>query len=385
MIKTGVLYHKNYYSKADTIVNQGGTSSGKTYAILQVLFTKALEEECTITVVGQDIPNLKVGAFRDALDIINSDESIKQQIFHYNRSDRIFTFKNKSIMEFNSYDNQQDAKSGKRDYLFVNEANGIPYNMYEQLSLRTRKQVYIDYNPDTSFWVHEKIIPLDTTELIISDHRHNPFLSSKVREKIEALKERDESLWKVYARGITGRIEGLVLKKWYVLNESFEDKKLIGYGIDFGFSNDPSTLIEVRMQDGDLWIKELIYETGLTNQDISDRMEALGVSKGALIVADSAEPKSIEELRRRNWTVDGVKKGKDSVMFGINLLKGYKINVNSSSTNLIKELEQYRWKVDKNGNTLNVPIDEYNHAIDALRYLIMHKFSKKGYGQYTVI
>jgi phage terminase large subunit len=385
LIKTGVLYHKNYYSKADTIVNQGGTSSGKTYAILQVLFTKALEEECTITVVGQDIPNLKVGAFRDALDIINSDESIKQQIFHYNRSDRIFTFKNKSIMEFNSYDNQQDAKSGKRDYLFVNEANGIPYNMYEQLSLRTRKQVYIDYNPDTSFWVHEKIIPLDTTELIISDHRHNPFLSSKVREKIEALKQRDESLWKVYARGITGRIEGLVLKKWYVLNESFEDKKIIGYGIDFGFSNDPSTLIEVRMQDGDLYVRELIYETGLTNQDISDRMETLGVSKGALIVADSAEPKSIEELRRRSWTVDGVKKGKDSVMFGINLLKGYKINVNSSSTNLIKELEQYRWKVDKNGNTLNVPIDEYNHAIDALRYLIMHKFSKKGYGQYTVI
>ena len=385
MIKTGVLYQKNYYCNADTIVNQGGTSSGKTYAILQVLFTKAIQEECTITIVGQDIPNLKVGAFRDALDIVNSDDSIKQQIFHYNRSDRIFTFKNKSIMEFNSYDNQQDAKSGKRDYLFVNEANGIPYNMYEQLSLRTRKQVYIDYNPDTSFWVHEKIIPLDTTELIISDHRHNPFLNDKIREKIEALKERDESLWKVYARGITGRIEGLVLKKWFVVNDSFEDKKLIGYGIDFGFSNDPSTLIEVRMQDGDLWIKELIYETGLTNQDISDRMEALEVSKGALIVADSAEPKSIEELRRRNWTIDGVKKGKDSVMFGINLLKGYKINVNSSSTNLIKELEQYRWKVDKNGTTLNVPIDSDNHAIDALRYLIMHKFSKKGYGKYTVI
>lgn len=385
MIKTGILYQKNYYSKADTIVNQGGTSSGKTYAILQVLFTKALESECTITIVGQDIPNLKVGAFRDALDIINSDDSIKQQIFHYNRSDRIFTFKNNSIMEFNSYDNQQDAKSGKRDYLFVNEANGIPYNMYEQLSLRTRKQVYIDYNPDTSFWVHDKIIPTNTTELIISDHRHNPFLSSKVREKIEALKERDESLWKVYARGMTGRIEGLVLKKWYVLNESFEDKKLIGYGIDFGFTNDPTSLIEVRMQDGDLYVQELIYETGLTNKDISDRMEVLGVSKGALIVADSAEPKSIEELRRRGWTIDGVKKGADSVMFGINLLKGYAINVHSSSKNLIKELEQYKWKVNKNGDSLNVPIDDYNHAIDALRYLIMHKFSKKGYGKYTLI
>ncbi len=385
MISTSALYRQNFVSNADIVVNQGGTSSGKTYAILQVLFAKAISETCIITVVGQDIPNLKVGALRDAIDIHNGDDAIKQQVTFYNRSDRVFSFLNGSIMEFNSYDNDQDAKSGKRDYLFVNEANGIPYNIYEQLSLRTRKQVYIDYNPDTSFWVHDKVIPIPSTELIISDHRHNPFLSEKIREKIEALKSKDLDLWKVYARGMTGRIEGLIFKKWYILKEGFEDKKLIGYGIDFGFTNDPSTLIEIRMQDGDLYVQELIYETGLTNKDISDRMEALGVSKGALIVADSAEPKSIEELRRRNWTVDGVKKGKDSVMFGINLLKGYKINVNSSSTNLIKELEQYRWKVDKNGNTLNVPIDEYNHAIDALRYLIMHKFSKKGYGQYTVI
>lgn len=385
MISTSALYRQNFISTADVVVNQGGTSSGKTYAILQVLFAKAISEVCIITVVGQDIPNLKVGALRDAIDIHNGDDAIKQQVTFYNRSDRVFSFKNGSIIEFNSYDNDQDAKSGKRDYLFVNEANGIPYNIYEQLSLRTRKQVYIDYNPDTSFWVHDKVIPIPTTELIISDHRHNPFLSDKIREKIEALKHKDLDLWKVYARGITGRIEGLVLKKWFVVNDSFEDKKLIGYGIDFGFSNDPSTLIEVRMQDGELYVKELIYETGLTNQDISNRMDVLEISRGALIVADSAEPKSIEELRRLRWTIDGVKKGKDSIMFGINLLKGYSINVHSSSKNLIKELEQYKWKVNKNGDTLNVPIDEYNHGIDALRYLIMHKFTKKGYGTYTVI
>jgi phage terminase large subunit len=340
---------------------------------------------CTISVVGQDIPNLKVGALRDALDIYNGDEAIKQQLTFYNRSERVFTFKNGSIMEFNSYDNEQDAKSGKRDYLFINEANGVPYNIYEQLSLRTRKQVYLDYNPDASFWVHDKIIPMDNAELIISDHRHNPFLTEKTRAKIEGLKDKDLDLWKVYARGRTGKIEGLILKKWYVLNEPFEDKKLIGYGVDFGFTNDPSTLIEVRMQDGELWIKELIYETGLTNQDLSHRMEILEVSRGALIVADSSEPKSIEELRRLRWTIDGVKKGADSIMFGINLLKGYTINVHASSTNLIKELEQYKWKVDRNGDSLNVPIDSYNHAIDALRYLIMHKFSKKGYGQYKVV
>lgn len=288
-------------------------------------------------------------------------------------------------MEFNSYDNEQDAKSGKRDYLFVNEANGIPYKVYEQLALRTRKQVFIDYNPDTAFWVHEKIIPLPNTDLIISDHRHNPFLSDKIREKIEALKDKDIDLWKVYARGMTGRIEGLIYKKWYVLKEDFSDKKLIGYSIDFGFTNDPTALVEVRMQDGELYVTEMIYETGLTNTDISDRMMALGISKSSLIVADSAEPKSIEELRRLGWTVDGVKKGKDSLMFGINLLKGYKINVHLSSQNIIKELEQYKWKVDKMGNTLNQPIDDFNHSLDALRYLIMHKFSKKGYGKYAVI
>ena len=385
MIKTGSLYRSNYESTADIIVNQGGTSSGKTYAILQVLFSLAINAECTTTVVGQDIPNLKVGALRDALDIINADEAILQQLVFYNRSERVLSFRNGSIIEFNSYDNEQDAKSGKRDYLFVNEANGIPYNVFEQLSLRTRKKVFIDYNPDTSFWVHDKIIPLENTELIISDHRHNPFLTDKTRAKIEALKDKDEDLWKVYARGRTGRVEGLVLKKWYVTTESFIDKELIGYGIDFGFTNDPTAMIEVRMQDGELWIKEVIYDTGLTNQDISNRMDIADISRGTLIVADSAEPKSIEELRRLRWTVDGVKKGKDSIMFGINLLKGYTINVDASSKNLIKELEQYRWKVDKNGDSLNVPIDNYNHAIDALRYLVMHKFSKKGYGKYYVI
>ena len=384
-MKTGSLFRANYNSTADVVVNQGGTSSGKTYAILQVLFTIAVQSKCIITVCGQDIPNLKVGALRDALKICNDSEVIKQQIISYNKSERVFLFKNGSEMEYNSYDNWQDAKSGKREYLFVNEANGIPYNVYYQLSLRTTKRIYIDYNPDTTFWVHEKVIPKPTTQLIISDHRHNPFLTDKTREKIEGVKETDLNLWKVYARGMTGKVEGLVLKKWYVSKEDFSDKKLIGYGLDFGFTNDPSALIEVRMQDGELWIKEVIYETGLTNPDISNTMERLKVSKSSLIVADSAEPKSIEELRRMRWTIDGVKKEKDSVNFGLSLLKGYSINVHADSKNLIKELSSYKWKVDRDGNTLNVPVDDNNHAIDALRYLVYHKFAKKGYGKYVVV
>lgn len=385
MIKTSPLYRQNYLSEADIIVNQGGTSSGKTYSILQVLFARAIQEACTITIVGQDIPNLKVGALRDAQDIVQSSKAIRQQIVSFHVSGRTYRFKNDSIMEFKSYENEQDAKSGKRDYLFVNEANGINYNVYEQLHLRTRKQTFLDYNPDASFWVHDKVIPLDGTELIISDHRHNPFLSDKVREKIEALKDKDLDLWKVYARGITGRIEGLVYRNWYVLKEDFSDKRLIGYGMDFGFTNDPSTLIELRMENDELYVKEMLYDVGLTNNDISNRLDILGISRGSLIIADSSEPKSIEELRRLGWTIDGIKKGKDSLMFGINLMKGYKINVHASSNNLIKELEQYKWKIDRAGKPLNVPIDDYNHALDALRYIIMHKFSKKGYGKYYVI
>lgn len=385
MIKTSPLYRQNYLSEADIIVNQGGTSSGKTYSILQVLFARAIKESCTITIVGQDIPNLKVGALRDAQDIVQSSKAIRQQIVSFHVSGRTYRFKNDSIMEFKSYENEQDAKSGKRDYLFVNEANGINYNVYEQLHLRTRKQTFLDYNPDASFWVHDKVIPLDGTQLIISDHRHNPFLSDKVREKIEALKDKDLDLWKVYARGITGRIEGLVYRNWYVLKEDFSDKRLIGYGMDFGFTNDPSTLIELRMENDELYVKEMLYDVGFTNNDISNRLDILGISRGALIIADSSEPKSIEELRRLGWTIDGIKKGKDSLMFGINLMKGYKINVHASSKNLIKELEQYKWKIDRAGKPLNVPIDDYNHALDALRYIIMHKFSKKGYGKYYVI
>ena len=385
MIKAGDLYYKNLESTADVVVNQGGTSSGKTYSILQVLFTKAMEEECIITVAGQDIPNLKVGALRDAQDILSQNEVVKENVIFYNRTDRVFRFRNGSIIEFNSYDNDQDAKSGKRDYLFVNEANGINYNIYEQLALRTRRKVYIDYNPDTSFWVHEKVIPQETSELIISDHRHNPFLSDKIRDKIEALKSKDIDLWKVYARGMTGRVEGLVFKNWNTSKFTTEDKRLIGYGMDFGFTNDPSTLVEVRMQNEEIYVNEVVYETGLTNRDISVKMDAKNVSRGALIVADSSEPKSIEELRRLGWTVDGVKKGKDSIMFGINLMKTYKIHIHSSSTNIIKEFEKYKWKEDRNGNALNVPIDNHNHAIDALRYILTHKFSKKGYGKYYVI
>src|ERR1700722_687408 len=181
-LTASVIFKQNYTADAHIIINQGGTSSGKTCAILQALFCLASEnDKQVITVAGQDIPNLKAGALRDAQNICSLSETFKAALQGFNRTDRIFEFNNGSIIEFKSYDDAQDAKSGKRDYLFVNEANGVDWSVYCELALRTKKKIFIDYNPNSAFWVHDNLIGKPGVQLIISDHRHNPFLSDQIR------------------------------------------------------------------------------------------------------------------------------------------------------------------------------------------------------------
>lgn len=378
MYTTTVLYQANYESEALITVNQGGTSSGKTYAIDQTLFNKLGERDKKVcTVVGQDIPNLRVGALRDALEIYENTPILQQLIKSYNKSNLTFTFNNGSLMEFKSYDSPQDAKSGKRDYLFINEANGIPYPIFKELYLRTRIQTYIDYNPNSEFWVHEHLIGKPHVKLLISDHTHNPFLPQHMRDNIEALREEDEELWKVYARGLTGKIEGLVFRKTAVVNEIPADAKLIAFGLDFGFTNDPTACVEVRLQNGELWVQEHLYDRGLTNPDIANKLQHVKDSRFE-VVADSAEPKSIEELKRLGLKVEPAMKGPDSIKNSIDILKRYTINVTRGSVNLRKELDNYKWKVDRaTGKPLNEPIDAFNHAIDALRYVALNRLSNK--------
>src|SRR6201996_3446909 len=213
--QASILFTENYQATAHIVINQGGTSSGKTYAIMQVLCCIACaNQRLVITVVGQDIPNLKAGALSDALNIYSDSAQVASCIKSYNRTELLFEFNNGTILEFKSYDDAQDAKSGKRDYLFINEANGITWQIYTELALRTRSRIFIDYNPNAAFWVHDNLIGKPGVQLIISDHRHNPFLDDGMRNKIESLKEIDTEQWKVYARGITGKITGLVLTNW---------------------------------------------------------------------------------------------------------------------------------------------------------------------------
>lgn len=376
MFKASVLYEANYNATEDIIVNQGGSSSGKTYSILQVLFTKAIQEYNVITVVGESIPNLKAGALRDALDIYNSSPILKSLISDYNRTDRIFQFVNGSIMEFKSYETPQGAKSGKRDYLFINEAQGISKDVFNELHIRTKKQTYIDYNPNAEFWVHEDIIGQPDSKLFISDHRHNPFVPQKIRDKIEALRYKDMELFKVYARGLTGKIEGLVFRNFDIVDSVPLGAELIGVGIDWGFTNDPTTVIKVFRFNSEIYIDELLYQTGLTNADIISKLNSFGVTRFNSIVADSAEPKSIEDLNRGGFNVEGAKKGADSIINSIDTLKQFKINITRNSTNTIKEFRSYKWATDSSGKTINKPVDFNNHAIDAIRYVALNKINK---------
>lgn len=382
MFKTTDVFLSNRNAETDIIINQGGTSSGKTYSILQNLFLHAIENDrCIITVAGQDIPNLKVGPIRDAHNIVDNTEGLSNYILEYNKSDRVFTFVNGSIIEFKSYDDAQDAKQGKRDYLFLNEANGVDKIIWDELYIRTKKKSYIDYNPNNEFWVHTELIGKPNVTLIISDHRHNTFLDQKIHDKIEAIE--DPELYKVYARGLTGKLEGVIFRDYNVVSGVSPDAKLIGYGLDFGFSNDPTALVALYSQSGELIVDELIYDRGLLNIRISDLMRELGVN--GRIVADSAEPKSIAELGAYGWQIEGAKKGPDSIRQSINTLKRYKLNVTQRSSNLKKELNGYKWKQNKDGKLDNEPVDFLNHAIDALRYASLNILDNPMSGRYAFL
>lgn len=366
------LFTANQLATERTVVNQGGTSSGKTYSIMQLLFVLGIENAgWVLTVIGQDIPNLKKGAYRDAKTILANSEKLCEWYPDINESERIIKCVNGSVIEFTSYKDEQDARNGKRDVAFFNEANGIPYEVFWQVDMRTRFKVFLDYNPSARFWVHDNLIGKPDVKLIISDHRKNTFLLEKQHEMIEGIS--DPELHKVYARGLTGRIMGLVFPNWELCEELPEpyERKLNAYGLDWGFTNDPTALVNVVLAHGDLWLDERIYETGLTNDKIAERAKDEGLTRNDDIIADNAEMKSIAELNGMGLHVLPCTKGPDSINNGIDIMKRYRLHVTRRSVGLRKELLNYKWKVDKDGNETNKPVDAFNHCIDAVRYVCL--------------
>lgn len=396
------VYHWIKSVRDRYIVLQGGTSSSKTYSIMQLLCNKAISERgCVIEVIAATAESLKVGAIADFKNLIKSSKLLESLLVKPNLLTGPFKFKNGSVIRFRNLDGGGKARYGKRDYLFLNEVNSIDYESARQLIKRTKKQVLIDYNPDSEFWVHTEIKPRKDCFFAISNFTHNYFVSvgtvvdlyvdrqkwldSIVRnDKGEIVEENKywRNQWEVYGLGLTGVVEGVVFDKIdYVVGLPLGMTKR-AFGLDFGYSNDPTSLVLCGMKYGKVYGKELIYETGLTTPDLIDRMDSFGIKKnhinkkgnlepGDLIIADHASPDAIAQMQRKGYNVVPCKKGAGSVISGINALRGCDIFLTSDSLNWIQERMKYKFK-KVGGKWTNTPVDAFNHCWDAMRYWYRH-------------
>jgi phage terminase large subunit len=364
---------------------QGGTSSSKTFSILAILIDKAIKNDgIEISVVAESIPHLRRGAFKDFVKILKwTNRFIDDQL---NKTLLRYEFKNGSYIEFFSADDSSKLRGARRDVLYINEANNIAFESYNELSIRTKNEIYIDYNPSNEFWAHTELKNEADSDFVILTYKDNEALDKGIVEQIEKNKEKAatssywQNWWNVYGLGLVGSLEGVIFSNWKQIDMIPPDAKLVGIGLDFGYTNDPTAIMEVYNWNGKRIVNELEYRTRLLNSDIAKILP-----KGVIIYADSSEPKSIDEIRRYGISIKGVTKGRDSINYGIDIMQTQDYLVTKTSQNLIKELRAYCWDTNKTGERLNKPIDKFNHAIDALRYHEMESLGlKANYGKYAV-
>jgi phage terminase large subunit len=371
--------------KARKRIVQGGTSAGKTFGILPLLINSATQRpNLEISVVSESIPHLRRGALKDFLKIMMWTGRYVDS--RYNKTLLTYTFANGSFIEFFSADQPDKLRGARRNMLYINECNNVDFESYYQLAIRTDGTIWLDFNPTNEFWVHKEVLSEPDAERIVLTYLDNEALSETTKGEIELNREKAKTSdywanwWKVYGLGEIGNILGTVFTNYKIVDHIHEEAELVGYGLDFGYQNDPAALTAIYKIGERYIFDELIYRKGLINSELSNIMNSIGVVRGKNIYADSAEPKSISELRQYGWNVKNAVKGKDSVNYGIQLMQNDEFYVTSRSVNLINELRNYKWDVDSSGKSLNKPIDAFNHSIDSLRYYFTsHKKSSGNY------
>lgn len=349
---------------------QGGTSAGKTIATLLYLIALAqTDKEKTLTsVVSESIPHLKRGAMRDFKNILQAHNYWKDN--SWNATDSIYTFETGSQIEFFSTDNGDKLRGGRRDRCFMNEANNCTLDAFDQLEVRTKEFVILDYNPTNEFWALTDVKPArDDVDFIILTYKDNEALSPEIIQSIEARRERVQ-WWKVYGEGQLGEVEGRIYTGWREIDEVPHEATLERFGLDFGYSTDPTAIVAVYKYNGGLILDEVTYLKGLSNKRIAEII--LAQPRPALVIADSSEPKSIDEINSYGVSIAPCQKGADSVRQGIQLVQEQRISYTKRSQNLRKEFNNYLWRKDRDGKTLspNVPEEGFDHIGDALRYAI---------------
>jgi phage terminase large subunit len=384
MLQKTTAQNKIAQLKKRVRIVRGGTSSSKTFSIIPMLITYAVQKDNTeISIVSESIPHLRRGAIRDFLKIMQMVGMYDPN--KWNKSSLTYTFSNNSFIEFFSADQPDKLRGARRDVLFINECNNVDWESYYQLAIRTRKFIYLDYNPVSEFWVDTELIGDNDSEMIILTYKDNEALDPSIVAEIEKAREKGEtsSYWanwyNVYGLGQIGNLEGVIFSNYQLIDTIPDDARLLGCGVDFGYSVDPTAIVEVYQYNDQRIIKEICYRTGMLNSDI-----AKVLPKGVPVYADSAEPKSIEEIRRFGISIKGVTKGKDSINYGIQVMQGQNYMITKDSTNLIKELRGYCWDKGKDGKTLPIPVGD-DHIIDAWRYFEMESLGlKKNFGSYDI-
>ena len=375
---------------------QGGTSAGKTYGILPILIdTAARTPKIEISVVSETIPHLRKGAMRDFIKIMQSTNRYIPD--HWNKSNFVYTFTNGSFIEFFSADQQSKVRGPRRDVLYINECNNVDFETYTQLAIRTKQTIWLDYNPTNEFWAHTELLNDADSDFLQLTYTDNEALSDTIVAEIEKARIRAfyepmavnlfaesniknsywANWWKVYGLGEVGSVQGVIFSNWRIVDNLPTNAQLKGVGVDFGFASDPTAIIEIYTFDGEVYLNEVCYNNGLTNNEIANVLKKRGYDSRTMIVADCAEPKSIAEINRYGFRIIPSVKGADSINFGIDLLQQFDLCVTAESVNLIKELRNYIWDTDNQGNRIGRPIDCFNHLIDALRYIAVKVLSKQ--------
>ena len=337
-----------------------------------ILQSVSVWQQKQIDIVRQTLPALKDTALKDFIDILDRLGLYNEN--NYNKTDRDYQLHGNTI-SFRSLDQPQKKRGRKRNILFLNEANELDLESWRQLEMRTTEKIIIDYNPSMDdHWIYDDVLIRDKKQVDFykSTYLDNPFLEQSIVDSIERYKQVDENYWKIYGLGERGQIKGLVFPNIQQVNSIPEGCDVL-YGLDWGYTNDPSAVIRVAIKDFDIYLDEVVYRKGMTNFDLARLMKANGINETDEVICDSAEPKSIDELYVHGFNVKPCKKGPDSIVNGISLMKQYRLYVTKNSLNVLKELRNYKWIEDKNGKFLNKPVDAFNHAIDAIRYAITHR------------
>ena len=335
-----------------------------------------------MTICRKTYPALRASVMRDFFTILEQQELYIPSL--HNKSQSTYKLFG-NIVEFISLDQSSKVRGRKRDLLFCNEANELSLEDWRQLILRTTGRIIIDFNPSDEFhWIHDSVIPRDDSDFFQTTYKDNPFLEQSVIEEIERFKDVDENFWRVYGLGEKGVNRSAVLTHWKQSKSIPEGWKLMNYGLDFGYTNDPTCIVAVYTDGQGFLLDEICYATGLTNSAICETMRLAGIQREDVIIADCAEPKSIDEIHGHGFNVHACRKGADSIRAGLDFLRSRPLLITERSLNGIKELRNYKYKEDKNGNILNSPVDAFNHFIDASRYAITFNQTNPNFGSYAL-